>query len=374
MKLVGIVAEYNPFHAGHRYHIAQTRRAFGECTVAVAMSGNFVQRGDCAVMDKWSRAAAALEGGADLVLEVPTVWACASAEQFAWGAVSILRMAGAQALSFGSECADASALARAAAVLDTPAFGARLRAHLGRGVSFAVCRQAAAEELLDASAAACLARANDNLAVEYLKAAARMGWAPEVAVVRRVGAGHDGGAHPEYPSASYLRQSIYSGVYPAANPAGLCYNERGALSLLRALPEEAFAALPDSGEGLSHRLYEAVRRGESLEEIYALTKTKRYAHARIRRMVLWACLGLRMSDRPPVPPYLRVLGANRRGRAALRAVSPAVPLITKPVHGKGLPLLEAEARCTDFFSLCRRDCVSPCGLEWIQSPIMTEKD
>ena len=373
MRIVGVVAEYNPFHAGHRYHIAQTRRRFGPCAVAAVMSGNFVQRGDCAVQDKWARSAAALAGGADLVLELPTVWACASAEHFAWGAVSILRAAGAEALSFGSECGDEAAIARAAACLASPDYVRALRAHLDHGLPFAACRQAAADELLGPEGAACLSRPNDSLAAEYLKAAARLGWAPEVAAVARVGAGHDGGGHPEYPSASFLREEIYSGARAADNPAGLRYNERGALSLLRSLPLAAFEALPDSGEGLGRRLYDAVRRARTLEEVYTLAKTKRYAHARIRRMVLWACLGLAAADRPASPPYLRVLGANRRGREVLRGIG-GIPLITKPAHGRGIPLLEAEARCTDFFALCGRDRVGPCGLEWTRSPVMTEKE
>ena len=133
MKIAGVVAEYNSFHAGHRHHLEQTRARLGECAVAAVMSGNFVQRGDCAVTDKWERAAAALEGGADLVLELPTVWACASAEAFARGAVAILQAVGAQALSFGSESGDAAALARAAQALDSADYRLALRGYLDQG-------------------------------------------------------------------------------------------------------------------------------------------------------------------------------------------------------------------------------------------------
>lgn len=144
MNIVGIVAEYNPFHAGHRWHIAQTRRRLGECAVVAVMSGNFVQRGDCAIEDKWARTRSALEGGADLVLELPTVWACASAEWFAWGAMSILRAAGAQAISFGSESGDNAALAALSLCLGQRRFQAELRRFLEQGLPFAACRQAAA--------------------------------------------------------------------------------------------------------------------------------------------------------------------------------------------------------------------------------------
>ena len=120
MNISGIIAEYNPFHSGHARQIAETRRLLGEdAAVVCAMSGNWVQRADCAIADKWTRAAVALKGGADLVLELPTVWAASSAESFATGAVALLRACGVvDVLSFGSESGDPAALAAAAACLD----------------------------------------------------------------------------------------------------------------------------------------------------------------------------------------------------------------------------------------------------------------
>ena len=145
MEIVGIVAEYNPFHNGHRHQIAQARALAGAGAVVCAMSGNFVQRGDCAVTDKWTRARMALEGGADLILELPTVWASSSAETFARGSVEILHAAGATALSFGSETGDGAALAQVAQVLDDPAFSQALQPFLSRGLPFAQCRHRAVQ-------------------------------------------------------------------------------------------------------------------------------------------------------------------------------------------------------------------------------------
>ena len=378
MDVVGIVAEYNPFHAGHAFHMAETRRRLGECTEVTVMSGHFVQRGECAVLDKWTRARLALEGGADLVLELPTVWAAASAEHFAWGAVSILKEAGADAISFGSESGDADGLRKVAACLDRPEFYVGLRQFLDRGMSFAVCRQAAVRELLGEELAALLSGPNDNLGVEYLKAARRLGWEPKVVAVPRRGAGHDGGDHPEYPSASYLREKILSGELAAENPAGMRTGQRWMLAALRGMDESGFAALPDCGEGLSHRLYRAARQGRTLDEIYGLAKTKRYAHARIRRAALWGALGLRESDRPDYPPWLRVLGANERGRALLRELKKTarLPVITKPAHtrnldGPGRRLFGLESRCTDLYQLCR-EVPGPCGLEWTSDPVILQ--
>lgn len=370
MNIVGIVAEYNPFHAGHCHQIAQTRLTLGEdWTVVVAMSGNFVQRGDCAICDKWSRTRAALEGGADLVLELPTVWAASSAEHFAFGAVSLLQMAGASALSFGSEGGDGGQLSAAAAVLDSPPFREALRRYLDQGLPFALCRHRAAEEILGVEGAACLGRPNDNLGVEYLRAAARLEFHPRVVAIPRVGAEHDGGAHPAYPSASHIRGEILRGEQPMDNPASLFYNERGVLARLRSMEVEELECLPDSGEGLAIRLHRAARQATGLEGLYELTKTRRYAHARIRRMVLWAWLGLKEQHRPASPPYLRVLGCTARGRELLRHLSAEVPVITRPAQGKGVELLEREARCTDLYALCRK-LPQPAGAEWTTSPII----
>lgn len=372
MDAVGIIAEYNPFHAGHAFHIAETRRLLGECAVIAVMSGNFVQRGECAVLDKWARARAALEGGADLVLELPTVWAVSSAERFARGAVELLASTGAVThLSFGCECGDADKLRQAADCLDGPRYPAALRRFLDTGLPFAACRQGAVGELLGQETAELLARPNNNLGVEYIRALNALGSGIRPVTVPRAGAGHDGGNHPDYPSASFVRERILSGALGAENPASLRWGERWVLAALRTMGEEDFAALPDCGEGLSRRIYRAARQGVTLDEVYALAKTKRYTHARVRRAVLWAALGLRAADRPDRPPYLRVLGATERGRELLREMKTAasLPVITKPAHGRGIPLLELEARCTDLYQLCR-ETPGPCGLEWTTNPVM----
>ena len=372
MKVAGVAAEYNPFHAGHARHVAQTRRLLGDCAVAAVMSGNFVQRGECAVFDKWTRARAALEGGVDLVLELPTVYAASSAEGFARGAVGILTAAGVVThLSFGSECGDVDALRQVAACLDSGIYQAGLRRFLDEGMPFAACRQRVVEELLGSGLAGLLSGPNNNLGVEYIRALNAMKSGIGPVTVLRTGAGHDEGDHPDCPSASFLREKILTGGMPAENPASLKRCERGVLAALRSMDEADFAALPDSGEGLANRLHRAARQGVTLDEVYDLAKTKRYAHSRIRRMVLWAFLGLTAADRPAAPPYLRVLGANARGREVLREMKTgaAAPVITKPAHGRGVPLLELEARCTDLYQLCR-EAPGPCGAEWTTSPVM----
>lgn len=378
MDVIGIIAEYNPFHKGHHWQIDELRRRLGEDTAVVAvMSGNWVQRGDAAISDKWARARMALEGGADLILELPTLWATASAESFALGGVSILQATGlVDRLCFSSESGDLTGLQAVAGCLSSPEYAAALSRRTGQGISFAAARQAAVEELLGGTAAL-LSAPNNNLGVEYLRALDTLGSSIQPMTLPRQGAAHDSREEDDYPSASLLRQKILSGQLEWNDPAALRFNERGVLSVLRRLTPEDLALLPDCGEGLHNRLYQAIQSSTTLEQLYDTAKTKRYAHARIRRLVLWAYLGLRAQDRPSTPPYLRVLGAGPRGRKLLRQLekTAALPVITKPAHAKKLPdsgrtLFELEARCTDLYGLCHRNGPAPCGLEWTTSPVM----
>lgn len=389
MSVAGIVAEYNPFHTGHAYHIARTRRALEEdAAVVCVMSGHWVQRGECALTDKWTRAGLALRGGADLVLELPLPWAVASAEAFARGAVGLLKATGVvDTLSFGSESGRPADLRRIVAAVESEEFRDALRGELDKGRPFAQARQRAAARVVG-QAAALLERPNDSLAVEYIRAA---GEDLNILAIPRQGTAHDS-PDPEgsFASASYLREALRRGgdvspwLLPGADEtlrkAGLARTEnveRAVLSRLRAMTEGDFAALADSAaaEGLPRRLVRSARQAGSLTEFYDLAKTKRYAHARIRRLALRAFLGLREENTPQNLQYLRVLAFNPRGQALLKEMKTraALPLLTKPAHvralsGEAQALFELESRATDLFGLCF-DQVRPCGLDYTTGPV-----
>ena len=193
MKAVGIVAEYNPFHGGHQYQIRKIRESCGADTPVVAvMSGDFVQRGEAASYDKFTRAEAAVRGGVSLVIELPLPWSLSSAEGFARGGVGLLGATGVVgALSFGSESGNLSAIEKTAAVLDTPEYNEALKAMLAGGTPFAAARAGAARALLG-NTAAVLNTPNDLLAVEYLRASAKLGYTFKYIPVRREGSVHDG--------------------------------------------------------------------------------------------------------------------------------------------------------------------------------------
>ena len=394
MRTIGIIAEYNPFHSGHQYHIAQIRNAFGpDCAVSAVMSGNWVQRGDAAIADKWTRAALALEEGVDLVIELPTLWAASSAETFARGGVALLEASGCtKVLSFGSEAGTVAPLEKAAQCLSSEEWRVQLRTALDRGLSFPAARQAAAEALIGPHAA-CLSTPNNNLGIEYLRAIRETGSSLVPHTLPRLGAGHDRAGTGDEPhlSGAALRARLLAGdgasLAPYLSPAAetalrreqacLAYCTQGVLARLRSLEAEDFAALPDCGEGLSNKLRDAARQARTLEELYAMVKSKRYTLARVRRLVLWAFLGLKASDRPEKPPYLRILGFTEKGQKVLRKMksSASLPVIVKPAHVKRLEgearrVFELESRSTGLYELCRTSLGGEVNLnEYTKGPV-----
>ena len=392
MHLCGIIAEYDPFHTGHARQISAVRQTLGaDCAVVCVMSGNWTQRGTPALAEKHLRTRLALLGGADLVLELPLPYAISSAEWFARGGVSVLAGTGVVThLCFGSECGDLAPLEETARCLDSAEYSQALRSFLDQGLSFPTARQRAARQLIG-SAADCLSLPNNNLGVEYLRALDRCGSSITPITVLRQGAGHGEGPKDGFASASYLRRLLREGRSADALPyllpcegdlldgsslSNVQLAERAILVRLRQMTAEELVALPDCGEGLSNRLYRAIRKGSSLDEILSLSKTKRYTLARLRRVLLWAYLGLTQADRPEMPPYLRVLGMNETGRALLREIDVlgSLPVLTKPAHVRRLSeeaqrLFELEARAADLYGLCLPQ-VPPCGAEWLQGPVV----
>ncbi len=394
MRVAGIICEFNPLHKGHAWMMEEVRRQ-GADAIVCAMSGNFVQRGEAAVADKLARAEMAVRCGADLVLELPTPWSANTAEKFALGGVTVLHKTGVVTdLAFGSECGDAAALQKLAAALDSEEYEEKLRALLTSGESFAVCRQKAVANLVGEEAAL-LDHPNNNLGVEYCRAMRGVGAAMNVITVPRMGAAHDGAPAQGVASASHIRQLLLRGETEAAlafmppeaagvlrremtagrAPASLQNCERAVLYQLRAMAEEDFAPYDTSGEGLYHRLYAAVRSETSVEAVLDAAKTKRYSHARLRRMVLAAWLNVK--DVPDDVPYLRILAANDTGRRLLRQMRDGgAPVLTKAADVAALGaaaerLLQAEARRTDLYTLAFPDMsAGVCGREWRTSPVM----
>lgn len=397
MSTIGIVCEYNPFHLGHLYQLKETRRMLGEdVTTVCVMSGDFVQRGEAAVFDKFARAEAACRCGADLVVELPLPWCLSSAEGFAFGAVSILAGLGCDTLSFGSESADLSSLeALADFALDERA-QARIHALMDAdaALSFARARELAAAEVLG-DTAALLSEPNDILAVEYLKAVNRMGIDMRPLAIRRTGAGHDSASEGEYPSAMYLRKKLKNGddlsacipqpameVFRRELKSGRSRDEKllevALLSRLYRLSPEDFDRLPDAGGGAGRRLYRALWRYGSLERTVKAASGKRYTTARMRRMLLCAALGICAEDTKNTPPYIRILASDERGRRHLSHMrgNTAVPIINKTgeIKKQGLHAEKVFKLCAEAHELYRLCCPMPDppepGEDWRRTQIV----
>ena len=227
MTAAGIICELNPLHSGHAYLMARLRQQ-GADAVVCAMSGNFVQRGGPALVNKLSRGEMALACGADLVLELPTPWAMATAEIFARGGMQLLAMAGCTHIAFGSECGDAARLQRTADALLAQELGEAVRRELAAGVTYAAARQRAVQARLGEDAAV-LRQPNDTLAVEYLKACRQQKVDITPIVIQRVGAAHDGAPEAGYASATHIRQLVREGSVEEA----CAYMPEAAAELLR---------------------------------------------------------------------------------------------------------------------------------------------
>ncbi|MDD6033687.1 MAG: nucleotidyltransferase family protein [Oscillospiraceae bacterium] len=379
-KTAGIIAEYNPLHSGHVYHMEATRRAGYDRIVAV-MSPHAVQRGEPAIFSKWTRAAAALRCGADLVVELPTPWAVSSAARFAEAGVFLLTAMGCvDAVSFGSESGDLSALRRCADACLEAEQGERLPSLLKEGLSYAAARDRAVAEGWGEETASLLRSPNNILAVEYLKAIRRLHASLDAFTVARLGAGHDS-PQPQQgiASASALRQLIRGGELLSAleflpeqaaelfekdlregtGGASLSALEPALLYRLRTMSLADFRALPDVSEGLEQRLFKASRRMQTLDSLIEEVRTRRYPLSRVRRILYSALLGLTEESAVGHPPYLRVLAFNERGQALLRRMrrESALPVYHSFARlERDFPrLAETELLATDLFRMACPD-------------------
>lgn len=381
MKIAAIIAEYNPFHYGHRYLIEQARKA-GATHILAVMSGNFTQRGDCAIFDKHTRAKTALENGVDLVLELPTRYALMSAEGFARGAVEIISALGcADMLVFGSESGDLAALKEASGAIEFVAHTDEFNTSIRQGKSYPAALQAALREYYTEDVSETISNPNNTLAIEYLNALDNIGTSIEPIAVKRLGARHDSDEDGEFISASSIRKKIldgedYSRFAPVVNApsADISRLERVILAALRQMLPEDFDLIYDCAGGLGNRLCKAVRTGKSLGEVYFLTKTKRYTLARIRRAVLCGFLGIGKRFASEKCAFIRVLGMNARGKEILSETKCELPIDTSL---KSLSRTSREAarqaafetRATDLYALAFENPL-PCGMDFTAKQII----
>ncbi|MDO5150858.1 MAG: nucleotidyltransferase [Oscillospiraceae bacterium] len=329
MKVSGIVCEYNPFHNGHNYHIKKTREN-GATHIVAVMSGNFVQRGDVAVISKFERAKAAVQNGVDLVLELPVPYALSSAEGFASAALYILNSIGCvDELSFGSECGNIDTLVEAAKASMACSESPQLRKLLDSGYSYPSAVHELAEQQYGKALGDLFGSANNILAIEYIKAISNLNSRIKPFTVKRKNAGHDQTDVIEnFASASFIRQNVkditYSDLMPKSmfqtlsaavangETASIANLEKAIMYRMRTITPAQLRNVPDVGQGLEYRIYEA-RSASTVQEMMEQIKTKRYTMSRIRRIFINALLGITKDDIKTPPAYARILAVNERG-------------------------------------------------------------
>ena len=354
MKTLGIIAEYNPLHSGHRSHLARSREISGCSAIVGIISGNFVQRGEPAIWDKWRRTRMALESGIDLVIELPLYYATGSSGYFAGGAVALLdKMGIADSLCFGSEWGDIEALRECALKLsdEEAQFKSRLKKYLGQGLSFPAARAKAAEIALPDTP-------NNVLGVEYVRAIINMGSKIVPYTVPR-----------SQGSAKEVREVIKKGGIlpeggieygPVENFADL--DNLSNIFRYILMTQTNLQDYVDVSEGLENRLIKCAEELQLISEIISAAKTKRYTYLRLQRAALHMILGVTKKNIAAYeskggPQYIRVLGFRKDRVHLLRLLEEraSLPVIVNlkntRLHPLGAQMLEEEVRSSRVYSL-----------------------
>ncbi|QDR80415.1 nucleotidyltransferase [Sporomusa termitida] len=357
---VGLIVEYNPFHNGHLWHLTEAKRIAGAEFAIAIMSGNFLQRGEPAIVDKWSRAAMAVTAGVDLVIELPTVFAVRSAQYFATGGIQLLsRLGMVSHICFGAESADLAALTAAARALSASTTGSTIRQKMKTGRTYAASLALTLAETTGIDPGV-IHSPNNILAIEYLRAIFTC--APQLIplVIERCAANyHDTVITSTIASATAIRAAIAQNSLllpdssawqslPAATAAqinALIATGRApvtfdafsniVLAKLRTMQLNELAALPDVTEGLHNKISDSARKASTLQELLSFIKSKRYPLTRLQRMMIHALLGTTKTTLAGFdqagPLYARILAFNQNGRRLLRVIDrySTVPVITK---------------------------------------------
>ncbi len=397
MKTAAIVAEYNPFHNGHKFHIEQTRNQ-GVTHIVAVMSPNFVQRGDVALFEKRTRTLAALKNGVDLVVELPSPYALSNAENFARGAISIVKAMGCvDVLSFGSECADTTLLCKAVEAVTSANCDGLIKKYLEEGNSFVKARSLAIEDTFGKTVSDIVSNPNDTLAVEYMKNLADSDI--KICPIKRVGVKHDDNSVSEnFASASYIRELLLtqSSIIPQnflpcnalEDYKREIYEKNAVFDIndlfkiitfkLRTMSVEEIAALPDISEGIENKIKKAVAVSNNFDELLLNVKSKRYTMSRIRRIICCALNDITADISAISPPYIRILGFNKRGTELLSKMknTASLPISTSLASLEKIDenchiIAQTEARCTDNFFLAKEQ-VLPSGFEYVQKPVIIE--
>lgn len=398
IKTVGIICEYNPFHNGHKYHIEQAKKLTGASAAVCVMSGNFVQRGECAICSKFTRAKAAVLGGADLVIELPVVYSLSCAEKFALGAVEILDKTGVDFICFGGECDDINKLYPLRDILlnETKEFKSELKALMSAGESYqtALCLTVSKLYGVDATY---LSQPNNTLAVEYLKALKKLNSKITPVLIKRIGAGYNDQTPDEnaFSSATAIRNFIKSknrydfekNIFEKTISLYDCDEKLGKFPVfssdldsvilyrLRTMDKNELKQINDVSEGIENRIIACAKQCSSFEELLTYASSKRYTKRRIARIAMCALLNIKKSD-VTAAEYVRPLAFNETGAKVLKQIKkncplPVVTKISKKAHN--FNMLKFDIAASDIYALAfKKDRAA--NADFFTSPALIEKN
>ena len=382
MKTVAIIAEYNPFHNGHKYQIDKLKN--DNSRVIAIMSGSFVQRGDIAVFDKWTRARAAIENGCDLVLELPVCYSLNSAKNFAYGAVSILNKLNViDTLCFGAECDDMQRLSDLADLIlnESIEIKKRIKEYNALGYSFPRALSKAYDGVIDTSV---LEKPNNILAIEYIMALKKLNSDISPFLIQRKGSEHDSFTNSDgIASASYIRKLIQNKadfsefvpasayeVYKNADIYNISSLDTLICGYLRLMKGDDLERINDVSEGLHNRIKHSADTHTSFYDIAMGAKSKRYTLSRIRRVILSALLGFCKAQDIN---YIRPLAMNTTGKAILKEIKEksSISIITKAsAYNQEDAMFSLDIKATDIFALANN---KKSGLDFLTSPVIADK-
>lgn len=364
--ICGIIAEYNIFHNGHKYLIDEVKKN-ADAVVAV-MSGSFVQRGDVAIADKWSRAKMALLGGADLVLELPVCYALNAAPNFATGAVSTLNALGViDTIAFGSESGDTDNLMCAANLLENEDLdkSETVKKYMAEGMNYPSAISMAYKGEINSDL---LSMPNNILAVEYIRSIFHTGSSIKPIAIKRKLSKHDGSEiNDGFASASKIREMIFRGenvssLIPynlseitSVIPYSISALDSAIIAKLRTSKPHKIAEINEVCEGLENRIIGAAMECDSFSALCEQVKNKRYTMSKIRRIIIASLIGFTKDIYKPVPDYIRVLGMNKKGMEILKNSKKicTVPIITKTADYKeNSRMFELDIRAGNIAALC----------------------
>ncbi len=338
MISVGIIAEYNPLHNGHLYHLNKVKEMFNEATVIVVLGGNFLQRGEISVLDKWDKTTLALEYGADLVIELPFPFATQAADIFAQGAVNILNNLKVDYIVFGSECNDVTKLTKLAKTMNTLAYQKQIKKYLDLGLNYPLASGKALELITNNKIDA----PNDILGLAYIREIINIKAKIKPITIQRTNNYHDKVLKNKITSATSIREGLKKGqnikkyvpdkTYQLLKKETDINNYFDLLKYQIVNNAERLKEFLGVDEGIEYKIIANINKVNSVDELILKIKSKRYSYNRISRMLIHILLGFTKDQAKKLNniTYIRVLGFNKKGQEYLKRTKKDInlPIIT----------------------------------------------